>query len=134
MLSIFICIYPNARLEKLCAFIHAKGKEVYSCQIITDRCNQLDIPRKRSSKEAYDTFSAGSIQLLQWFIFLPQPLGVFDVPIFQLIHINKSRFYLKNCVSNYRRGHSSCGVIILSHYKRKEPKIKLTMTIDPGNR
>jgi len=51
MLSIFICIYPNARLEKLCAFIHANGKEVYSCQIITDRCNQLDIPRKRSSKE-----------------------------------------------------------------------------------
>ena len=112
LLSIAIYIYHNTSLEKLCVFIHANEGEVYSRQIITDRYNQLDISRKRSSKEMYDTFSTGLIQLLQWFISLPPPLGGFNVPIFQLIDIDKSGFYLKKCVSNYRRRHSSCRVRI----------------------
>jgi len=103
-----------------------KQREVYSRQIAIDRCNQFDISRKQSSKEVYDVFSAGSI-------LLPPPLGVFEVPIFQLININESRFYLKKCVLNYGRGHSSCRVRIPTYYKRKESKINLMMAIEPGN-
>ena len=79
MLSIAIYIYHNASLEKVCAFIHANGGNIYFRQIITDRCNQLNISRKRFSKEAFGVLSSGSIHFLQWFIYLPPPLRVFHV-------------------------------------------------------
>ena len=123
---------------------------MYKRDIITTRCNELNITWKRCSKEAYDEFSESSLWKLRWFKTLPPPLGVHGIPVWSLIdidetgmYVNQSHytfkqymhksnklittlgFYLSDCSSNYGRGYSSCmRVRIPAHYKRTQRKVK----------
>ena len=133
LLSICLFIYPEATADKLCAFLVANGGGVYSRGQISERCFEMEISRKRCSKEAYDAFSASSLQKLRWFISLPPPLGVSGVRSHQLIDIDETGFYLKSCAGGYGRGHTSCRVRCPSHYKRNEPKVNVILAIEPGN-
>ena len=71
LLAIGIFIYPSASSDELAIFIVANGGDVYSREQITQRCNDLNISRKRVSKEAYDAFSFSSVWKLWWFKALP---------------------------------------------------------------
>ena len=67
LLSICMFIYPTASNDKIAAFIHPNGGDIYTRQKITDRCNELQLTRKRASKETYDVFSPTSVQALVWY-------------------------------------------------------------------
>ena len=133
LLAIGLWIYPNATADELCMFIHSNGGDVYSRAQISDRCNELNITRKRSSKEAYDAFSPRSLEKLDWFLTQPPPLGVFDIPMYQLIDIDGIGFYLSSCGSNYGRGYSCVRVRVPAHYTRREQKINVLAGIEAGN-
>ena len=93
----------------------------------------MDVSRKKASKESYNAFTADSIDRLNWFITLPPPLGVVDVPNHQLIDIDEAGFFLKKVTRKHGRGHTSCRVRSIGHYQRNEPKVNLIMGIEPGN-
>mmetsp|Transcript_10883 Transcript_10883/g.12613 ORF Transcript_10883/g.12613 Transcript_10883/m.12613 type:complete len:136 (-) Transcript_10883:399-806(-) len=76
LLVIGLFIYPNALADELATFIVANGGDVYSREQVSDRCEEINITRKRCSKEAYDTFSPGALEKLRWFKTCPPPLGV----------------------------------------------------------
>ena len=103
ILGIGLFIYPCATSDELATFIHANGGGVYSRQSISRRCSQLDVSRKKASKESYNAFTADSIERLNWFITLPPPLGVVDVPNHQLIDIDEAGFFLKKSNSKTRK-------------------------------
>ena len=71
ILGIRLCIYPSTTSDELATLIHANGGGVYSRQSISRRRSQLDISRKKASKESYNAFTADSIERLNWFITLP---------------------------------------------------------------
>ena len=110
LLSIYIYIYPSASLDETAIFIHSNGGDIYTQPQISNRCRELDLTRKRASKESYDTFSLTSIRALFWFKTLPPPLGIHTTPLHRLIDINETGFYLKQYSSNYGRGHCTCRV------------------------
>ena len=64
LLSICIFIYPDATSDDICTFIIANGGQVYSRKIVSRRCSEMGLSRKRSSREAYAAFSAASLRKL----------------------------------------------------------------------
>ena len=96
LLSICIYIYPAASSDEIAAFIHASGGDIYTRPQISDRCNELELTRKRASKESYDAFSEASLRAYRWFTTLPPPLGIYNIPVHRLIDIDETGFYLKN--------------------------------------
>ena len=133
LLSIGLFIYPNATADELCMFIHANGGDTYTRAQISDRCKELNITRKRASKEAYDAFSASALRKLHLFNTCAPPLGVCGVPMHQLIDIDETGFYLSSCGSNYGRGYSCVRVRVPAHYFRREMKIDVLVGIEAGN-
>ena len=89
--------------------------------------------RKRSSREAYDTFSPDSLRKALWFRSEPPPLGIRGVDIYKLCDIDETGFYLKSCARKYGRGHTTCRVRHPSHYTRNERKVNVIMGVEPGN-
>ena len=73
LLSICIYIYPEASSDEIAIFIHSNGGDIYTRQQITDRCSELELTRKRASKESYDAFSPASIRSMRWYKSLPPP-------------------------------------------------------------
>ena len=94
LLSIDLFVYQEATADQLCGFIHANGEEIYEMQQISDLCNQLEVSRKRGSKEAYDMFSVQSIIQIEWFVTLSPPLGVYGIIYHQLIDVDETVSYL----------------------------------------
>jgi len=133
LLSICLFIYPAASLDQITIFIYGNGGDIYTRPQISDRCRELDLTRKRVSKESYDAFSPASQRALRWFKTLPPPLGVNTLPLHSLIDIDETGFYLKACGSNYGRGHRTCRVRIPSHYRRMEAKINVILAVESGN-
>ena len=133
LLSICLYIYPEASTDELCTFIIANGGDVYSRQIVSRRCGELGLTRKRSSREAYDTFSPDSLRKALWFRSEPPPLGIRGVDIYKLCDIDETGFYLKSCARKYGRGHTTCRVRHPSHYTRNERKVNVIMGVEPGN-
>jgi len=108
LLSICLFIYPNVLADNLCLIIFANGGGIYSRQAVTRRCHELGLTMKSSSREAYNVFSENAIQRLEWFITLPPPLGVVNIPIQTMIDINETGFYLRSISTKYGRGHTTC--------------------------
>ena len=133
LLSICIYVYPEASSDQIAAFIHSNGGDIYSRPQITDRCRELELTRKRASKESYDAFSRSSLRSLIWFKTLPPPLGVHMQPVHRLIDVDETGFYLKKCSSNYGRGHRTCRVRCPAHYKRNEAKLNVILAVESGN-
>jgi len=133
LLSICLFIYPAAASDEIAIFIHANGGDIYSRPQITDRCNELELTRKRSSKESYDAFSVTSRQALRWYKTLPPPLGVQGLPVHRYIDIDETGFYLKKLSRNYGRGHRTCRVRYPAHYRRNEAKINVILAVEAGN-
>ena len=133
LLSISLFTYPKATADQICGFIHANEGDIYSREQVTNRCSDLQVTRKRGSKEAYGAFSASSIRKLDWFVNIPPPLGVSGLQSRQLIDIDETGFYLKCCAENYGRGQTSYRIRHPSHYKRNEPKLNVVMGIEPMN-
>ena len=100
---------------------------------ITSRCNELELTQKRSSKESYDAFSIALIRSHAWFRTLPPPLGIHNIPIHQLIDIDKNGFYLKSYSSNFGRGYRTCRVLCPSYYRRNESQLNLILAVELGN-
>jgi len=100
LLSIYLYIYPKANADNLCIFIILNGEGVYSQQIVTRRCNDLGITRKRSSKESYNAFSAASIQKVLWFRSEPPPLGIGGIQLYLFMNIDGTEFCLKSIVKS----------------------------------
>jgi len=67
LLAIALYIYPTATSDEICAFIVANGGSVYSLQIILDRCKELELTKKRCSKDFYDYFSESTMRKLRWY-------------------------------------------------------------------
>ena len=98
LLVICLYIYPNALADEICTFIVANGGDVYSRQVVTSRCTELNITRKRVSKEAYDAFSPLALQKLECFRTRPPPLGVSSgIDIWKMIDFDETGFYLSDC-------------------------------------
>ena len=133
LLSICIYIYPSASSDEIAAFIHSNGGDIYTRPQISDRCIELELTRKRASKESYDAFSPASVRAVRWFKTLPPPLGIHTVQMHRLIDIDETGFYLKKCSSNYGRGHRTCRVRTPSHYRRNELKINVILAVESGN-
>ena len=81
LLSICLFIYPDATADQIDILIYSNGGDIYTRPQIYDRCRELELTRKRSSKESYDVFSPASQRSLVWFKTLPPPLGVHDLPV-----------------------------------------------------
>ena len=94
LLVICLYIYPIALADEICKFIVANGGDVYSRQVVTSRCIELNITRKRVSKEAYDAFSPLALQKLEWFRTRIPPLGVSGLDIWKTIDFDETGFYL----------------------------------------
>ena len=133
LLSICLYIYPNASSDQLCVFLIANGGGVYSRQIITRRCMELGLSRKRSSRESYEVFSASSIMKNVWFWNKPPPLGILDVEQFRLIDVDETGFFLKSVNTKYGRAHTTTRVRHPAHYTRSEPKVNVILGVEPGN-
>ena len=133
LLSICLYIYQNATADELCVFIIVNGGGIYSRQIISRRCAELGLSRKRSSKESYEAFSAGSIRKALWFWSEPPPIGVSHVDAFKLIDVDETGFYLKTINTKYGRAHTTCRVRHPGHYTRSEPKVNVILGVEPGN-
>jgi len=67
LLVICIFIFPEASLEEVVLFIHSNGGDIYTHPQIAERCIQLNLTRKISSKESYDAFYTAFIQVKHWF-------------------------------------------------------------------
>ena len=133
LLSLCLFIYPDASTDEIAIFIHSSGGDIYTRPQISERCRELNLTRKRTSKESFDAFSPTSIRALNWFKTQEPPLGVFNVPLHRLLDIDKTGFYLKKCASNYGRGHRTCRVRCPAHYRRNESKINVILAIEAGN-
>ena len=133
LLSICIYIYPAASSDEIAIFIYSNGGDIYSRPQISDRCAELELSRKRSSKESFDAFSPASVRLRRWYTTLPPPLGMHNVPIHRGIDCDETGICLKKCSSNYGRGHKTCRVRYPSHYRRNDMKINLIMAVEAGN-
>ena len=133
LLSMCLFIWPDSKADDICAFIANNGGDIYMREDISQRCKELEISRKRASKEAYDAFSPTSLMKLRWFVTLPAPLGVHGANLWELIDVDETGFYLKSVTPNYGRAHTSCRVRFPAHYTRKEPKINVIFGIEPGN-
>ena len=133
LLSICLYIYPDASTDDICIFIIANGGAVYNRQIVTRRCIDLGLTRKRSSREAYDTFSESSIRKALWFRSEPPPLGIRRVDMSSFIDIDETGFYLKSVSKKYGRGHTTVRVRHPAHYTRKEVKLNVVLAVEPGN-
>ena len=133
LLSICVFIYPAASNDEIALFIYTNGGDIYTNPQITERCIELDLTRKRTSKESYDAFSPASIQSYNWYTTLPPPLGVHTLPVHRLVDIDETAFYLKKCSKNYGRGHRTCRVRVPSHYRRNESKINVILAVESGN-
>jgi len=133
LLVICLYIYPNALADEICTFIVANGGDVYSRQIVTSRCIELNITRKRVSKEAYDAFSPLALQKLRWFRTLPPPLGVSGIDIWKMIDFDETGFYLSDCGSRYGRSYSCLRVRVPAHYTRSQRKVNVLAGVEAGN-
>ena len=133
LLRIFLFIYPNALADNLCLLIFANGGGIYSRQAITQRCNELGLRMKRSIREAYAVFSESTIQGLEWFITLPPPLGVVNIPIHTLIDIDETGFYLRLISTKYGSSHTTCRVQHPTHYTRSQEKVNIILAVEGGN-
>ena len=133
LLSICLFIFPDASLDEISIFIVANGGQVCSRQIVSKRCNQLGLSRKRSSREAYAAFSPASIRKRIWFWNEPPPLGIRTVSTSSLIDVDETGFYLKDCVTKYGRSHTTVRVRHTSHYTRREPKLNVIIAVESGN-
>ena len=133
LLVICLFIYPHALADEICTFIVANGGDVYSRELITSRCNDLNITRKRVSKEAYDAFSPQALQKLERFQTLPPPLGVSGIDIWRLIDFDETGFYLSDRGGNYGRGYSCIRVRVPSHYTRAQRKVNVLCGVEAGN-
>ena len=133
LFSICLYIYPNASSDQLCVFMIANGGGVYSRQTITQRCMELGLSRKRSSRESFEAYSAASIQKNIWFWYEPPPLGISDVSRFRLIDVDETGFYLKTINTKYGRAHTTNRVRHPAHYTRSEPKVNVILGVEPGN-
>ena len=114
LLSMCLFIWPDAQADDICAFIANNGGDVYTRKDISQKCKELEILRKRASKEAYDAFSQSSLRKLRWFVTLPTPLGVHGVNLWELIDVDETGFYLKS-TANYGIAHTSCRVRFPAH-------------------
>ena len=74
-------------MSSACLFMQMMVIPIYSRAQISDRCQELNITRKRASKEDYDAFSPGGLKKLHFFNTQGPPLGVHNVPIHQLIEV-----------------------------------------------
>ena len=133
LLSICLYIYPDASLDEISIFIVANGGEVYSRQVVSRRCLELGLTRKRSSREAYEAFSASSIQKRIWFWNEPPPLGIHETPTSTLLDVDETGFYLKDICTKYGRSHTTCRVRYPSHYTRNATRLNVILAIEPGN-
>ena len=133
LLSICIFIYPDASSDEICIFIIANGGQVYTRQIVSRRCSEMGLSRKRSSREAYAAFSAASLRKLQWFWTEAPPLGIRGINMRLLMDIDETGFYVKSVATKYGRGHTTCQVRYPAHYTRSEPKLNIILAIEPGD-
>jgi len=90
-ICLFIC--TNALADDIYLFVFANGGQIYSRKAITRQCWEIGLTMKRSSREVYASFSESSLQKLHWFINLPPPLGVVNIPIHTLIYILTRRAF-----------------------------------------
>lgn len=117
LLSICIFIYPSATVDEIATFIVVNGGSVYSREQITTRCNDLEMTRKRCSKEAFQAFSFRTQQRVRWFQTLPPPLGVRNIPLSSLLDSDETGFYLRDLGPKYGRGLVSVqNIIIIFHF------------------
>ena len=133
LLSICLYIYPDASLDKLCIFIIANGGKVYSRQIVSRRCLELGLTRKRSSREAYEAFSPSSLLKKRWFWNEPPPLGIHTIPTLSLIDIDKTGFYLKDISNKYGQSHTTVRVRHSAHYTQIAQRLNVIIAIEAGN-
>ena len=102
LLSICIFIYPEASSDEIAIFIYRNGGDIYTRPQISERCAELQLTRKRASKESFDAFSTASIRAKEWFRTLPPPLGVHGQPVHRLIDIDETGFSLKKMCCELR--------------------------------
>lgn len=132
LLSICIFTYPDVSSDQIAGFIHSQGGDIYTRSQIKDRCNELDLIRKRTSNESFDAFSETSLRSKVWFITLLLPLGVHTQPIHRFIDIDENVFCLKKCSYTYGRGHKTTRVWFPAHYRRNESKLNVILGVEIG--
>lgn len=130
---ICLFVYPIASLDQIAVLIYGNGGDMYIRPQIYERSRELELTRKRSSMESYDTFSPSSQRSLIWYKTLPSPLGVHILPVHSLIDIDKTGFYLKACASNYGHMHCTCRVRVPTHYRCMEAKVSVNLAVESGN-
>jgi len=131
--AICIFIYPDASDDEIATFIISQGGKVYSREQISSRCSELEITRKRLSKEAYDAFSLRVQRRVRWFWSQPPPLGILTLIISQLIDIDETGFYSSKFGSNYGRALGCIRVRVPRHYTRNDPKVNVIIAVEPGD-
>ena len=131
--SICIFIYPDASADEVCTFIVVQGGNVYSREQISTRCEELEIARKRLSKEACDAFSPRVQRRVRWFWTLPPPLGIANIRMAILIDIDETGFYLSKLGSNYGRAVGCLRVRVPRHYTRNDQKLNVIIAVEPGD-
>lgn len=60
-------IYHDASADKICIFVYANGGSVYNRVNITQRCQELGLLQKISSREVYAAFKPPAMQKLDWY-------------------------------------------------------------------
>lgn len=132
LLSIYIYIYPEASRNNITPSIHLDGGNIYLQPKIRDRCRELKFAQK-NSQQCYNAYSLSSIRSLILSKILPLPLGVQKQTVYQLIDTDTTGFYLKKYSSNDNRGHCSCRVRYLAHYRMNATKLNVILVAKSDN-
>ena len=118
LLFIYLFIYPDTLADNICAFIIENGGSTYTRQDISKRCAELNLTRKRSSREAYKANTPMNITKAMWCVSLPPPLRVLSIRLDRLIDVDETGFYMSSIKNKYGRGHTTCRIHYSSHYVR----------------
>ena len=132
-LCMFLLAWPEARIDKIIAFIANAGDgHVYSCSQVSERMQELGLTKKVGSTEARQ--ASYPVNILKRRIFWEQgpPFGVSGAERRRLIDVDECGIELQS--TNRKYGHSAAGIRVVKpgHYS-KTTKLTVLLAVEAGD-
>jgi hypothetical protein len=124
-------VYPRAQADEVRAYIaeHATVPRIFSRGDISLVEKRIGLTRKKASTTAYQALTPRNIARRQLFWTRPPPLGVFGVPVAQLLDMDETAIFITSANRAYGKSFSAFRVRDASPYGHTE-KWTLILAID----
>ena len=122
LLCLAVHIYPRGSSDEYAAFIYRRGgTKVYSRAAISKRCSELKLKRKKCSLQAYKAFTPRNRMLFRLFFDEPLPMGIRNVPRYQLCDTDEAKFCVMDVEKKVGRSYQAVRVRDGGHFSRSAP-------------